>query len=734
LRERLLAAVPFGLGVTKPHHFRDMLGVLLENRDNLPYALRILRHGVCDGCSLGPRGLTDDVIPGNVHLCMSRLKLLRLNTMGPLDPAALRDVSRLQGKSGAELKRLGRLPFPMVWRQGTPGFARLSWDEALDLAAGVLRETPGPRTAWFATSRGLYNEAYYTFQKVARLLGSPHVDYCARLCHAATSYGLSDVFGAGAPNCSLSDFIGTDLLVLWGTNLANNQPVALKYIAEARKRGTRVAVVNPYREQGLVKYWIPSMPLSAVFGSRISDDFFQVRVGGDIAFANGVLKSLAEKGTLDEGFLREKAVGVEDGLAKLRSMPWSRLEEESGLPRAEMERFAALYGAAGTTVFVYSMGLTQHRFGVENVRSIGTLTLARGMVGREKCGIMPIRGHSGVQGGAEVGVAPDRFPGGEPVDAESARRWSEAWGREVPGAPGLPAPLQVEGLHDGAFDVLYSIGGNLYETMPDPEFARRALGNLKLRIHQDIVVNTSALIPAPIVLLLPAATRYETPGGITATSTERRIRFSPEIPGPRIGEARPEWQIPVDLARRVLPDAGRLFPYADTADIRKEIDLLVPLYRGIAGLRKEGDHLQWGGKRLFEDGFGKMPGGRARFLVQDLPHTVPPAGLFVITTRRGKQFNSMVHDKKDSLTGMADRDVAFLHAEDMKEIGVAAGDRIRISNEHGDLHAIAMPADLARRTVQVLWPEGNVIIPRRYDPISGEPDYNAFARVERSGL
>src|SRR5206468_2008388 len=168
------------------------------------------------------------------------------------------------------------------------------------------------------------------------------------------------------------------------------------------------------------------------------------------------------------------------------------------------------------------------------------LALARGMIGRPLCGIMPIRGHSGVQGGAEVGVAPDRFPGGMAVNEENARRWSEAWGAPVPGTPGMKTPEQVEGLHRGAFDVLYSIGGNLYETMPDPAFARRALGNLKLRIHQDIIVNTSALVPAPLVLLLPAATRYETPGGITATSTERRVRFSPEVPGPRVGEAMPE--------------------------------------------------------------------------------------------------------------------------------------------------------------------------------------------------
>jgi molybdopterin-dependent oxidoreductase alpha subunit len=733
LAARLKRFIPFGLGLEKPKHFREMLSVALENSDNLAYAWRILRHGVCDGCSLGPRGLTDDVIPGHTHLCLSRLKLLRLNTQGALDPARLADLSRLEGLGGAALQKLGRLPSPLVWREGRPGYEPLSWDAALELAAEVFRSTRGERTAWFATSRGLYNEAYYTFQKVARLLGSPHVDYCARLCHAPSGYGLSDIFGVGAPNCSLEDLIGTDLLVLWGTNLANNQPVALKYIALARKRGTRVVVINPYREPGLERYWIPSSPLSALFGTRIRDDFFQVGIGGDIAFVNGVLKALVEKGGLADEFLAAQASGVEEGIARLRAMSWEDLERQSGLGRRDMERFAALYREARTAVFVYSMGLTQHRFGVENVRSIAVLALARGMIGRPKCGVLPIRGHSGVQGGSEMGVAPDKFPGGMPVGEAGARHWENAWGAPVPSVPGKTATAQVEGLFAGEFDILYTIGGNLLETLPSPQFARAALGRLRLRIHQDIVLNTSMLIPAPLVLLLPAATRYETPGGVTATSTERRIRFSPEIAGRRIAGARPEWEIPVLLARQLLAEGERLLPYRGAADVRREIERLVPLYRGIGGLSKEGDHLQWGGARLFEDGFREMPGGRARFWVQELPEVEVPAGMYYLTTRRGKQFNSMLHGEEDPLTGSSRRDVVFLSAADLEAEGIAPGERVRLTSEAGSLEATAAAAPVKRRTLQAFWPEANVLIPRRYDPISGEPDYNAFVKLAKLG-
>lgn len=229
--------VPFGLlERNKPRHFREMMKVVWENRDNLPYAWRILNHGVCDGCSLGPYGLKDNVIPG-VHLCLSRLKLLRLNTMPAFDPRNVADISRLRSMNNADLQAMGRVPYPFLYRPGDRGFARISWDEALNLAADRFKSTPPDRAAFFATSRGITNEAYYVFQKFARLYGTNNVDLAARLCHAPTVDGLSSTLGVSAPTCQLSDFIGTDLLLLFGTDLANNQPVSVKYMHFAKKSG-----------------------------------------------------------------------------------------------------------------------------------------------------------------------------------------------------------------------------------------------------------------------------------------------------------------------------------------------------------------------------------------------------------------------------------------------------------------------------------------------------------------
>src|SRR6185369_6148300 len=247
-----------------------MLKVAWENRGRWGYAWRILRHGVCDGCSLGPRGLRDDVIPG-VHLCLTRLKLLRLNTMRAIPDARLDqlDIAALRAMSNEELHRLGRIPYPLLRRAGQTKFSRVSWDDAIAMVAARMAAAPPDRMGMFVTSRGLTNETYYMLQKLARVAGTPHIDSCARLCHAASTVGLKQTLGFGAPSCSLADWIGADLIVIIGSNLANNQPVSTKYLHYAKQRGARIVVVNPFREPALERYWVPSVPWSAVFGTRL---------------------------------------------------------------------------------------------------------------------------------------------------------------------------------------------------------------------------------------------------------------------------------------------------------------------------------------------------------------------------------------------------------------------------------------------------------------------------------
>jgi molybdopterin-dependent oxidoreductase alpha subunit len=713
--------VPFGIGQDKPQHYREMARAAWANRDNLAYAWRILNHGVCDGCSLGPYGLKDNVISGT-HLCMTRLNLLRLNTMPAAADERFADIARLRAMSNEELHRLGRIPYPMVLGPGDRGFRRLSWDQALDLIVAEVENVAAERMGFFATSRGLTNEAYYTFQKLARLVGTNNVDLCSRLCHAASVYGLKQTLGVGAPTCSLSDFIGTELLILFGTDLANNQPVTTKYMHYAKKQGTRIVVVNPFREPGLERYWVPSVVSSAVFGTRLMDDFFQVKIGGDIAFMNGAMKALVEQGSENREFIGEETAGFADLAAFLKQLSWEEIEASSGLPRAEIERFARLYGQAKTAVLCYSMGLTQHRFGVENIKVLADLALIRGNLGREKTGIMAIRGHSGVQGGGECGVDGDKFPGGFEINPENAARFAKLWGKEIPATKGLKTGQMLEAAHEGRMDALYTIGGNLLETI------RR----VRLRIHQDITLNSYATMEGgEVLVLLPAQTRYESGG--SSTSTERRIRYSPPIPRHRIAEARPEWEIPCLIGRRLLPAHARQLTYGSDAEIRREMAEAMPIYAGIERLSKEGDWVQWGGPRLFTDGFPKMPGGRARFIPVEIPEVRVPEGKFYFSTRRGKQFNSITYGPRDPLTGSRRRDDVFLNPADAGRLGLKHGDPVVVRSALGKYCGHVHLADIRQGNVQAYWPEGNVLIERRYDPVSQEPDYNVVVEISGDG-
>jgi molybdopterin-dependent oxidoreductase alpha subunit len=394
-----------------------------------------------------------------------------------------------------------------------------------------------------------------------------------------------------------------------------------------------------------------------------------------------------------------------------------------------------MYAEARHAIFVWSMGITQHRFGVQNVLAIANLALARGNVGRAYAGLMPIRGHSGVQGSAEMGAVPWSLPGGDALTPENARRFEELWGFEVPTSPGYTAVEMIDAAHEGKLDVLYSVGGNFLETLPEPQYVAEALRAVPLRVHQDIVLTSQMLEdPAEAVVLLPARTRYEQRGGGTETSTERRVYFSPEIPGRRIGESRSEWEILMDLAERVHPERRAQIHYPTANAIRSEIARAVPFYSGIEHLREKGDAIQWGGRLLCEGGRFATADGKAHFSALTPPELDVPEGWFLLSSRRGKQFNSMIQGETDALVG-ATRSSVLMSREDAQRLGIDEGSPVLLRSDVGELRAVCKIANIRPRNVQVYWPECNVLLRRgATDPVCGIPDYNTLVQIvpERS--
>lgn len=721
---------PFGLGFQKPRHFLEMFRIAWENRDNLGYAYRVLSQGVCDGCALGTTGMRDWTIEGT-HLCLVRLNLLRLNTMGPASIEALGDAAALMSQNGQALRDLGRIPFPLRRKKGEKGFTRISWDEALSELGERFGQADPDRVAMFMTSRGITNEVYYAAQRAMRIYGSPHVDNAARLCHSPSTAAMKRTIGVAASTCSYRDWYGAEIIVFFGSNPANDQPVAMKYLYEAKKRGARVYAVNTFVEPGLDRYWIPSTPESALWGSQICDGFFSVDTGGDMAFLHAVQRILLERGAIHETFVKNHTTGFDEYRDKLMARDLNAMVQASGASREDVERFADLLQNAKTGVFVWSMGLTQHAHGSDTVAALICLALSRGFVGRENCGVMPIRGHSGVQGGAEMGAYANMYPGGTPINEEMANRFEENWGVRPPVCVGMSTTEMLEAAHAGKLDIFYIMGGNLRDTLPDPARVEEALARVPVRVHQDIVMTHPMLLdPAEVVYVLPARTRYEHRGGVTETTTERRVIYSPLIPGHEIPEAREEWWIPLEIVRAAKPEYEKALRFEDAAHIRREIARDIPVYRGIEKLEKQGDQFQWGGERLCEGGVFPLPDGKARFEWPDVPERRLDSGEFWLATRRGKQFNSIVQAEVDPLTG-ASRDHVFLHPEDMEALGIRPDQRLVVKSDHGTFEGRAFPASVTRRNAQMFWPEANVLLPSGViDPGGLAPDYNTKVRIE----
>jgi len=310
----------------------------------------------------------------------------------------------------------------------------------------------------------------------------------------------------------------------------------------------------------------------------------------------------------------------------------------------------------------------------------------------------------------------------------------------------------INAAYEGQLDVLFSVGGNFLEVLPEPDYVEEALKRVPLRVHMDIICSSQMLVePADTVVLLPASTRYEVPGGVTETSTERRVIFSPEIPGPRIGEARPEWEVFMELARRVRPEiADKLhfscevgvspaledgtgkMPIAQesTTAIRQEIAQIIPQYAGIQHLKEAGDQFQYGGSHLCFGWNFPTADGKARFAALSPFQRELPEGCFLVATRRGKQFNSMVQERKDSITG-AMREAVLISPVDAEQLGLKDGDAVILKNELGELKGRVYIAPIKPGNLQVHWPEGNVLLDKSKRSKEGVPDYNALVRLEK---
>ena len=598
----------------------------------------------------------------------------------------------VKGRFGhAYLQARDRLTRPLIRRNGV--LLEADWDEALDEVArrlnGIAAEH-GPDAIGGLSSATCTNEENYLFQKLMRAcVGTNNVDHCARLCHASTVAGLAAAFGSGAMTNSIAELEFADCVLVTGSNTTETHPVIAGLIKRAvRYRGAKLIVVDP-RRIDLTKH---------------ATLWLRPRNGTDVAWIHGMMHVILSEGLQDEAFIAERTEGFDELRAVLDGVKLEDTAGISGIPTEDLTKAARIYAAADKAAIVYSMGITQHTHGTDNVLSLANLAMLTGNAGKPSSGVNPLRGQNNVQGACDLGALPNVYPGYQKVTEPEVRAaFERAWGATLPSEVGLTVVEMMHAAAAGGLKAMVVMGENPMVSDPNLNHVEEALKSLDLLVVQDIFLTETAQL-ADIVL--PAASFAETNG--TFTNTERRVlpvRKAIEPPG----EARPDWEILCDLSTRM----GYPMSYPDAAAIMDEIATVSPIYGGIHHRRLEPDGLQWpcpsddhpGTAFLHEGTFRR---GRGKFHAVDytpsaeLPDVEYP---FVLSTGRILQHfhTGSMSRRSDALNAYGNEPYAEIHPDDLAALGVEDGDKLRVVTRRGEI------VTNARATARVA--PGSVFIP-----------------------
>ncbi len=630
-----------------------------------------------------------------------------------------------------------RLLAPLV-RSGQ-GFARLPWDEALDQTVERIRRLQarhGRDAVAVLTGASLTNEKAYLMGKFARLaVGTRHLDYNGRLCMVAAGAGNVKAFGVDRAANPWADIALADLVMVVGANVSECSPITTDYIWRARDRGARLIVVDPR--------------LTPI--ARTADLYLPVRPGRDAALMNAILHAVIRLGGVDHAFVAAHTTGFEDIPAALEGYAPQAVERLVGIPAQRIIEAAEMWVAAPRTMLLHARGIEHHTKGVDNVLSCINLVLATGKIGRPGCGYATITGQGNGQGAREQGQRCNQLPGARDIENPAHRAHvAQAWGVPASALPdkGATAPEIMEKIHRGEIRGLFSICFNPLVSLPDAGFTREALERLELFVVVDFFLSETAR-HADIVL--PGSLQEEDEG--TVTSAEGRvIRIRKAVEPP--GEARADWRIICDLARRL--GQGERFAFASPSEI---FDELCRVSRGgpadYSGITYEKIERQmgvfWpcpaadhpGTPRLFEGGRFHHPDGRARFhaiAYRPSADEVDDEYPVILTTGRVvSQFLTGTQTRRiGPLVDQYPEPRVEMHPQLAARLAVADGERVRVVSRRGDLELPAhVVATIRADTVFIPyhWPgvrSANRLTRRAYDPVAGIPEYKVTAvRIEK---
>jgi len=513
-----------------------------------------------------------------------------------------------------------------------------------------------------------------------------------------------------------------------GANPASNHPRLLIPLMHMRRRGGRVIVVNPVKELGMTRFRIPSDWRSMVAGTDIHDLYLQPHVGQDIALLKAMLKGAIERGGVDHPFVTAHTTGWDGVREDVADATWEDLVAKCGVPRREIDRAVDMIVSAKRGVFLWAMGLTHHVHGVDNILALANLALARGWLGRPGTGLLPIRGHSNVQGVGSVGVSPS-------LKAAFRERMEAFYGIEVPAGGGQDTYASMVAATKGQIRAAVLLGGNLWGSNPDLEFAGRALRNIPLTLSITTKLNPGHVHGrGKTQIILPVLARDEERQATTQESMFNFVRLSEGGMPPIGNDLRSEVEIVTGIAERILPKNG--FDWSTLrshAKLREGMAAVVPGYEAIGEIDATKGEFQIEGRTFHEPEFA-TDDGRARFHVT--PHggfTVAPGEFRLMTLRSEGQFNTVVYEVEDLYRGNTRRDVVMMNESDAALRGLVEGSRVRVVTETGAMEVSVAIIDIRAGNLAMYFPEANAIVPRRLDPASKTPAFKSVAaRIERA--
>ncbi|ACT59306.1 FdhF/YdeP family oxidoreductase [Hirschia baltica] len=632
-------------------------------------------------------------------------------------------ISELRELQPKDIERLGRLNTPIYKAKSDRKYRPIAWNEAIALAADRFKATDPKKTFFYSSGRSS-NEAAFVFQLLARFYGTNNVNNCSYYCHQATGVGLGSTIGTGTATVEFADLKLADTIFVIGANPSSNHPRFIHQLKACRERGGQVIVINPAKEPGLVKFAVPKSPKSLLSGgSEIASEYLQPNIGQDIWLFKGIAKGVLEINAQNESFIEKYTSGFSNFYEDIVSVSWNDIELRTGVSKSDIIRISKTYASSENTVFSWGMGMTHHLHGSDNVEYIANLALLRGMIGRRGAGLLPLRGHSNVQGVGTIGV--------KPVLAEDViAKIEDYFGIILPDETGMDTMACMKAAASGEIDAAVLMGGNLYAANPNSSWSESSLNSIGFKLCLTTTLNQSHLIGVEDseMLILPVTARDEEWEPTTQESMFNYVRMSDGGIN-RLDNVRPETVILADLAEKLLPDLPVNFQiFKKHNSVRAAIAEIVPGMENLKDIDEAKREFHISNRLLHEPVFNK-PDGLAQFVVNSQNPPLKKTGCFTLSTIRSEgQFNSIIYEEKDSYRGTDSRWSVLMNKEDIVELGAQNGAKVNLRSSEGEMLSVSVVEfNIPRGNVMAYYPEANILTSTNVDPRSKTPAFKSVS-------